>query len=157
MAGLKLQPGTYSKEDVLIQVAILSLLASDLIYRPNEKDGGTGADNNPDADADFEDVYGEEEDYGDDQGGDALGDFGNDGMDDDMNDMEGDQNDEAALVKNFSHKIVVDSYDQKAALEKAIRGIGEGTIQKIISSQKESGSDHFSKAEKEAITKLFSS
>jgi len=31
-AGLKLVPGTYSKEEVLLQVAVLSMLASDLVY-----------------------------------------------------------------------------------------------------------------------------
>lgn len=76
------------------------MLAGDLIYRATEKDGGTGADNNADADADFEDVYGDEEDYGG-EGDDALGEFGNDGFEDDMNDMQGDHHDEAALVKSF--------------------------------------------------------
>ena len=36
-AGLKLQPGVYSKEGVLLQVGILSMLSSDLVYMPKEE------------------------------------------------------------------------------------------------------------------------
>ena len=43
----------------------------------------------------------------------------------------------------------------KAALVKAITSIGKATVLKIIEALKLSGTEHFSKAEKEAIVKLF--
>ncbi len=45
--------------------------------------------------------------------------------------------------------------EQKAVLEQAIRAMGQGTVKMIIMAKKESGSEHFSKIEKEAIEKLF--
>ena len=83
-----------------------------------------------------------------DGGDDAFGDFGND----EDNDIDGEQQDEAALLANFSVPIQV---DYKNALEMTIKKIGKATISKIVHAQKESGTDHFSKAEKEAVLKLF--
>ena len=63
-ASIKVQPGAYSKEDMLLQVAILSLLAGDLLYdtatdklleEKMEDDGG---------EEDFEDLGDDGDDYG---------------------------------------------------------------------------------------------
>jgi hypothetical protein len=87
LASVKLL--TYSKEDVLLQVGILSMLAADLVY----KDAG---------DDDFEDDD-DDDDYGEDIGVDGNeigGDFGGDedgGFDD-----ESDKQDEAAILSQYS-------------------------------------------------------
>ena len=97
-AGLKLQPGTYSKEDVLLQVGILSMLASDLVYMPKEEGGKDEGDEKGAAgDDDFEDE--EEMDYDEENPGeDGFGDFSNA----EENDIDGEQQDEAALLSHFT-------------------------------------------------------
>jgi hypothetical protein len=61
LAGSRVVPGTYSKEEIMLQVAILSLLASELVYKDGPSgEGGTAND-------DFEDEYGDEEDVNDDE------------------------------------------------------------------------------------------
>ena len=104
---MKIQPGTYSKEYVLIQVAILSLLAYDLVFKDVEpgKAGGTG-------DEDFED-YDDEDDYGGEDAMDGVDGLGG-GFDDDNDGLDGDQSEELALTKRLGSVV---EYDNKPILE----------------------------------------
>jgi len=49
----------------------------------------------------------------------------------------------------------VPSFEYKAFLEQVVRSIGQSTVSKILTSKKESGTDHFSNAEREAVMKVF--
>jgi hypothetical protein len=97
-SGIKLQSGSFSKEDVLLQVGILSMLASDLVYMPKEEGGEQGKEGGDD---DFEDE--DEMDY-DEENGDGGAEFGGD-FNDNENDIDGEQQDEAALMSNFKMPI----------------------------------------------------
>ena len=95
-SGIKLQSGSFSKEDVLLQVGILSMLASDLVYMPREEGGGAAESKEgvATADEDFEDE--DEMDY-DEENGEGGAEFGGD-FNDNENDIDGEQQDEAALM-----------------------------------------------------------
>ena len=114
------------------------MLAGDLVY---DASGAGGGD-------DFED---DDDDYGEEVMGDAEGEDIDLGFEEDE-DLQGDQTDEKALVKQLQDG--AQSFD-KATLAKAITSIGRATVLKIIEARKVSGTEHFSKAEKEAIAKLF--
>jgi hypothetical protein len=83
LASLRLISGT--KEEVLLQVAVMSMLAMDLVYDPTSKGAAD----------DFED---DDDDYGEEVMEDGVG-----GLEDlaveDQEDMQGDLADEKALVK----------------------------------------------------------
>lgn len=58
------------------------------------------------------------------------------------------------MVTQLQEGTATNPFD-KTALAKAITSIGKATVLKIIEARKVSGTEHFSKAEKEAIAKLF--
>ena len=113
------------------------MLASDLVYQPEEN--ASGGNNNDD---DFEDE--EEMDFDEDEGdaGDGA-DFAADLNNDDQ-DVEGEQQDEAALIARFQIPARV---EYRKVLEETVRRIGKATMEKIVGAKKESGSEHFTKAE----------
>jgi hypothetical protein len=83
----------------------------------------------------------ENDDYG--------GEFGMGGNDEDPDDT--DQQDEAVLLASLEYP----KSEHKTNLEEVVRSIGQSTVAMIINTKKESGSDHFSTAEKEALLKVF--
>ena len=117
-SGIKLQSGSFTKEDVLLQVGILSMLASDLVYMPKEEGGDQGKEGA--ADEDFEDE--DEMDY-DEENGDGGAEFGGD-FNENENDIDGEQQDEAALMSNFKMPILAKQFDYKETLTNTIRKIG---------------------------------
>jgi hypothetical protein len=116
-------PGQFSKEEVLIQVAILSLLAADFVIGGNETPAA--------ADNDFEDE--DEMDY-DEEGGDDMkldeygGEFGISPEGGDQDDS--DQQDEAALLACIDLPQGREEY--KVYLAKVVKTIGQATVSKII-------------------------
>lgn len=142
LAGLSLQPGQFSKEDVLLQVGILSMLAADLVYKEGGKDAA--------ADDDFED----EDNFGDDievdNDGNEIDAFG-DNFDEEM-DQAASKDEETVLSQ---YEPMLKAFDQVLGLKQAIKAMGQATVAKIVASVKQSGSDHFSKAEKEAVLGVF--
>lgn len=88
-------------------------------------------------------------DYGNDLGGFGVDDIAGD------TDLQGDHSDEKALLSAFETAVKGSLQDYKAVLEQTVKQIGKSTIAKIVNAKKESGSDHFSRAEKEALLGLF--
>ena len=120
-SGIKLQSGSFTKEDVLLQVGVLSMLASDLVYMPKEEGGGEGKEGHAAADEDFEDE--DEMDYDEENAGEGGAEFGGD-FNDNENDIDGEQQDEAALMSNFKIPIHAAQFDYKETLITTIRKIG---------------------------------